>query len=831
MPIHPTTRHYKDKLLRAPYEICIERARYYTQSYKESEGTTPAMRAARALSHTLQNVTLDIQDEELLAGNRSSKLVGTVLPVERGDINTVLELELDFLTRRERQPYRISEADRRELVEDILPWWHGRTVRDGKKRAWKEQGFFFKPSYSLRSLVHRYRSLDLATLRKATAVPELSLSYARRAFNELLYNNPLLVTNVFDVQGHLILGHTNVLQTGFAGIREEALERKERALRENDRDGADFLDAVVLSCDAVREYGNRLAEYAEALAVHTDDPQRKEELAAMAERCRRVPYHPPRDFHEAVQAVWLTQVIALISYGMPAIFAVGRLDQMLYPFYAKDRERGTLDDGHATRLLEELLIKLATNLLLLPYVGKQTGNELGADSCAPTVGGLDREGNDAVNALSGLFLDAFENVKSMGNSFTIRLSEKTPDAFWKRALETFRSTSGAALYNDDLAVQALETCGVDRKDARNYGIIGCVEPTGDGDTFGCTSGNDVSLGAALEMALLDGHLRIMGRRVGLRTGNSRDFETFEQLLDAYKQQLGYLIRLIADAVDSKDRVYRDGFPNPFVSSTLKGCVENAKDMTNGGARYDFNSISGRGLGTTVDSLAAIRMFVFEERSLSMDKLLKILGKNFKGEDILRERLKHRAPKFGCGNQDVDALAQDLVNFFCAEVSRLKTIRGGVYRPGFFSYGMHVVEGLFLGATPDGRRAGEPVSNSFSPSNGAERNGPTAMLHSISSIDHRSISNGCSVNIKLSPSLFMGEERLRKMIDLVQVFFSLGGMELQPNVISSDTLRHAQQHPEEYRDLVVRVSGYSALFTDLGTPLQNEIIARTEFGRL
>ncbi len=831
MPIHPANQRYKERLLRAPYEICIERARYYTESFKETEGLSPAIRAAKALAHTLEHVTLDVRDEELIAGNRSSKQVGTVLPVERGDINTVLDLELDFLTRRERQPYVIDDADRRELVEEILPWWRGRTMRDRKKIAWRRHRLYLKPSFRPWSLYRRYRSLDLARLREATAVPDLSLSYARRAFNELLYNNPLLVTNVFDVQGHLILGHANVLKTGFIGIRERALTQKEASLRKNDRKGADFLDAVVLCCDAVESYASRLADHLETQARHTDNPERKEELAAMARRCRHVPVHPPRDFHEAVQALWMTQVVGLMSYGMPAIFAVGRLDQMLFPFYERDRREGRIDEAQATRLIEELLIKLATNLLLLPYVGKQTGNELGADSCAPTVGGLDEHGEDAVNDLSFLFLDAFENVESMGNSFTIRLSEKTPESFWKRALGTFRRTSGAALYNDDMAVQALENCGVSHKDALNYGIIGCVEPTGDGDTFGCTSGNDLSLVAALEMALLNGHLRLMGRRIGPRTGNPCRFERFEQLMDVYRKQLRFLIRFVARAVDCKDRVYRDGFPNPFVSSTLSGCVEKARDMTDGGARYDFNSISGRGLGTVVDSLMAIRRFVFEERSISMERLLESLEKNFKGDDVLRERLKTRGPTFGSGTQDADALANDIVTFFCREVSSLRTVRGGVYRPGFFSYGMHVVEGLFLGATPNGRRSGEPVSNSFSPANGAERNGPTAMLRSIASIDHRRISNGCSVNVKLSPSLFKGEERLQKMVDLVQVFFSMGGMELQPNVISSDTLRRAQQHPEEYRGLVVRVSGYSALFTDLGTPLQDEIISRTEFGRL
>ncbi len=831
MAIHPANLEYKDRVLSAPYEICIERARCYTESYRCTEREDPALRAALAFAHTLRNMTVTLGDGELLAGNRSSKLLGVVIPVERGDVNTILEMDLDFLMARKEQPFRMDPEDRRELFRDILPYWRGRTVRDRKKRLYRKNGLNFRPSLNPLALHQARKGLDTAGLRRISAVPRLRPGYVVRGIRELLHNNPAFVMNVFDVQGHLILGHGNILREGFAGVRERALSRQERARREGDRRGDVFLQAVIVCCDAVRDFAGRFSLKAEAEAAGEKDPLRKQELLDMAERMKKVPWLPPGDFHEAVQSLWFTQACATVAYGMAGIFAIGRFDQYLHPFYAADREKGVLREETAVRLLEELLIKLGSNLMVLPYAAKRTGNELGSDSCAPTVGGLDARGEDAVNDLSYRILDAFGNVKSLGNSFTIRLSEKSPRAFWDKALSVYRRTSGAALFCDETVVPALENCGMSRPDARDYGVIGCVEPTGDGNTFGCTSGNDISFAAAVEMAMLNGRLRIMGKRVGPKTGDPERFQTFDEFLDAFKKQVGFMIDTVARAVNLKDGVYRDHFPCPLVSATLSGCVESARDMTDGGADYNFGSIGGRGFGTAVDSLAAIRTFVFQEKTWSMHELLRMLECNFQGAESERQRLLNKAPRYGMDHPVADSIARDVAAFFCREVARKRTIRGGPFRPGFFSYGMHVLEGSYLGASPSGRRAGEPVSNSFSPSNGSERNGPTAMLRSIAGIDHSRISNGCAVNIKLPPRMFETDEGLEKMVQLVKGYFTSGGMELQPNVVSNATLLDAQLHPERHRDLVVRVSGYSAMFLDLGRPLQDEIIARSEFERL
>jgi len=831
MPIDPRNERLRERILSAPYEICIERARYVTQSYRQTAGEPPALRAARAFAHTLEHMSVHITDDERIVGNRSSKLLGTLIPIERGDINTVLDLELELPPPADCKPFQISPEDKRELLDELLPYWQGKTVRDRKKALWRANGLFTRPAYTPSSWWRRARGLDLMRIHRALAAPKLSLKYIHKGLDELIYNNPAFVMNVFDVQGHLILGHKQILREGFAGVRSRALSRLPQVRQEKDAEGQAFLEAVVLSCDAIRDFAARYALEAERLAAETADPTRRQELLAVAERCRHVPFDPPRDFREAVQAFWLTQVGAGVAYGMGGIFAVGRLDQHLYPYYAADKAAGRLTDEEAVAWIEELLIKLSANLLLLPAVGKRTSNELGADSCTPTIGGVTRDGDDAVNELSYLILDAFTNVESLGNSFTIRLGRQSPKAFWVKALEAYRHTSGAALFCDEVTIEALERCGTSLADARDYGVIGCVEPTGDGNTFGCTSGNDISLVGALEMTLLNGTLRIMGRRVGPKTGDPRRFATFAEFMAAYKQQVAFMIAFVVKGTNLKDQVYVEGFPSPYVSATLDGCVANARDMTAGGAAYNYGSVSARGLGTVTDSLAAIKHVVFDRREMSMGQLIGALNRNFRRADRVRRRLVNEAPKYGCDDDRADAIAKDVAEFFCQEVSRHRTIRGGVYRPSFFSYGMHVLEGLFLGATPDGRRAGEPVSNSFSPANGSERKGPTAMLRSVAKINHTLISNGCAVNMKLMPSLLKDGPSVEKLLALVRGYFAMGGMEVQFNVVSNETLRDAQHHPDRHRGLVVRVSGYSAYFTDLGKPLQDEIIQRTAFGEM
>lgn len=822
---------YRQLILQAPYEICIERARSVTASYRESSGAHPSLRAARAFERCTREMSLRILDCEGIVGHPTSKLVSAALPVERGDVNRVLELEIDNLLGRERQPYRIEPAARAELEQEILPYWRGRTVRDRRKELLDRGELRVSPALSARSMLERWRSLDLRPFVDMAKTPKLQPLRSLEELREISYDCPAAVMNSFDVQGHLVLGDKNVLAGGLQAIRGRAASRRERCEAAGDAEGRAFCDGVIVCCDAMKALGERYGALARRLASQEPAPARREELEAMARRSARVPWQRPRDFREAVQALWLTQVGAIVAHGMTGIFAVGRPDQYLWPFYEADRRSGVIDRPTATAILCELLVKLSTNLLILPTVGKSTGSELAADSQAVTVGGIDRAGRDATNELSYLFLDAVARVRGLGNTFTIRVSEHSPAAWLRKATDTYRVTSGPALFNDEKVVEALESCGCTTEDARDYAVIGCVEPTPEGNTFGCTSGNDISLAGALEMTLLSGRLRLVGKQVGPDTGDPRSFERFDQLLEAYEQQVSFLVEAVGQAVRLKDQVYAEGYHNPYVSMTLDGCLERARDMTCGGARYNFSSISARGLGTAVDSLAAMETALFTERRFAMDELLDALDRNFRGHEPMRQVLLCRMPKYGTDDPRADAIAARVVDHFCGEVERQRCFRGGRFRPGFFSYGMHVLEGSLLGATPDGRRAGQPISNSLSPTNGAERAGPTGVLNSVAKLGHHRIANGSALNMRLLPSLFATEERREKLGAMLRGYFDAGGMEVQLNVVDDATLRAAQRDPERYRDLVVRVSGYSAFFTDLGRAIQDEIIGRTAFGAL
>ena len=817
---------YRQNILDAPYEICVERARYYTESYKSTEGQDPHIRAAKALAHTIDNMSLYILPEEAIVGNRSSKLVATVIPVERGEINLVLELELDRLQKRPDRPFHISPSEKRELREAILPYWNGKTVRDHKRRLWQKNGLWFPLNTGPAALLQRIRTFGLGAIANQVKQAGGNPKLMARAGREIPLNNPGLVMNVFDTQGHLVIGHVNMIKEGFKGTHARAKAGLEHA--GDDASARAFLEAVMICSDAARRYAERMAELADREAAACSDPGRAEELHAIAERCRRVPWETPRDFREAVQFVWFTQVMALISYGIVGVFALGRVDQYLWPFLEADLASGVIDEEGALALIEELIIKLSYNLLVLPPYGKDTGSELGADNMAVTIGGVGRDGEDATNQLSWMFLRATESMKSMSNSISFRISEKSSDDWVEAVVGAHRSSNGPSIFNDDAIVLALADTGYTIEDARDYAIIGCVEPTSDGNTYGCTSGNDISLVGALEMTLNNGKLLMLGRKVGPATGDPRSFNTFDEFLGAFKKQISASVDLIAEGTKLKDQVYAEHYPCPFISTTLLGCVDNARDATRGGAKYNFDSISARGLATAVDSLAAIRQAVFEEKTLTMDELVGATLNDFKNRKALRQRLKTRAPKFGVDDDRADGLAREIAEHFCREVMKHKTDRGGIFRPSFFSYGMHVFEGSMLAATPDGRQAGEAISNSLSPTNQADGKGPVAALRSVSKIDHRLIPNGSSTNIKLMPTLLEKETGLKKVAAMLRAYFKQGGQQVQFNVISNELLKKAQQNPEQYKDLVVRVSGYSAYFVDLGKPVQDDIIARSSF---
>jgi pyruvate formate-lyase/glycerol dehydratase family glycyl radical enzyme len=829
-------RKLKQRLLASPYEIDIERARFYTRVWKEMEDGPPCLRAARALEETLRNMTIRIEDDELLVGVKTAKGLAGVIPVERGEFNTVIAHELDRLTSRKRHCFHIGEEERRELMEEILPYWKGKTARERKIRIWKDEGLYEPQSLNpaaMRRIVKGMGWKNLAKLGKLTMGGSLkSAAKLRSMGRELSGLRPNLALTVFDVQGHLVPGHKRVLELGFEGIAEKARERMQSLdpSAEGYEHSRDFLEAVQVVAEAVCEYSQRYADLAESMAREAEE-ERRTELLDIAGRCSRVPAKPPRTFMEALQCIWMTQVAMCISYGMAEILSLGRVDQYLYPYYRADVEAGRIDRHQALEAVEDFYVKLATFLIMLVEIGKDTASEMGVGSNTITIGGLDREGKDATNELSYIFLEAHENLKALANNLCIRISAETPRDFLLRACESYNYTSGQAFFNDELITGELSADGFAREDARDYSIVGCVEPTSTGNAFACTAGNDISLVGVLEMALSEGRAVLTGTRIGAATPDPATFRGMDDVKNAFEEQLAAGVEKLVRAVEAKDRAHAESFPSPLVSATLEGCLENAADMTRGGAKYNYGSITGRGLGTVANSLAALDWAVFGRQALSMQEMVGHLRDNFAGAETLRRELLGKAPKYGTDDPVVDELAAWVTEVFCREVRKHPCGRGGFYRPGIFSYGVHVADGMSLGATPDGRKAGEPVSNGISPVNATETGGPTAVLQSAASAGSALLSDGTALNIKLSPSLLDTGEKAEKLASMIEAYFAMGGRHVQFNVVDSDTLRDAQAHPEKYPDLVVRVSGYCAFFTDLGRSIQDDIIARTEFTNL
>jgi len=736
------------------------------------------MRTARALEETLRNMTIRVEPDEQLVGVRTEKHLGVVLPVERHGEEILTTNPSLVGGKTAAAGSKLSEEELRELNEDIFPYWRDKTVARLKEDLWKQAGFYNEESGML-------------------LTSELGMA-------------------LLDTQGHVIPGYKRVLKLGFRGIidmaRRELLKLDEKG--EDYRSRKDFLEAVDIVGKAVCDYSERYANLADEMAKNAEG-SRQAELHEIAERCRRVPAEPPRTFMEALQSLWMTQVALTISYGIGDVFSVGRVDQYLYRYYRADLEAGRITREKALESIEEYFLKLCTSILPASY--------------NVTVGGVDRDGEDATNDVSYLFLETIENLGGLNQNVSVRISPKTPKDFLLRAWKAHRHTAGVAFYNDDIVIRDLLADGYAIEDARDYSLVGCVEPTSTGNDFSYTAGNAISIVRVLDLTLNGGCSFLSGdRRLGAPTLPAVSFKTFEEVKNAFAEQMAFCVEQCVRAAELKDQVFAENFPSPLLSATIEGCVESGKDITRGGARYGNGHVGTQGLATVANSLAAIQWAVFEQKIMTMEELIGLLYNNYEGAEPLRQRLLHQAPKYGNDDNPADELAGWVVEVFCGEVRKHKCARGGIYRPLILSTGFQVFEGMFCPATPDGRRAGEPVSDGISPAHGTERNGLTAVLSSAASAGKALVSDGTTLTLHLSPSLVKTDAELEKMAHLLETFFKLGGRQVQFTPVDADTLRDAQAHPEKYSDLTVKVSGYSAIFADLPTSLQNDIIDRTEF---
>ncbi|MHA1733245.1 MAG: glycyl radical protein [Promethearchaeota archaeon] len=829
--LHPKNQVQKERLLDATHWLCMERAKYYTDSFKKTEGLHPAVRVAKALRNTLEHMTVKIYPEELLVGNRSSHLIAPPIAPERGDMTMVLEYLLPVV--RKKQGYKISREHKRWLFKEIIPYWRGKAVRDLKVRAFEERGLNSKLQLKkgglkrIREAFGLKQILNLVVDPNSTWKEKVSFFFHLprwiRAVKVGTADNVKGRGRCIDTQAHIVVGHKNVLKYGFRGLKERAERRLETATSEDQRG---FLEGVAIACEAIRDFSLRFAVLARDMAGREADEGRRRELLDIAGMCERVPWEPPTTFHEALQAMWFTQNAVIISYGAGSGITPGRVDQLLYLFYASDVEGGKLTPDEALRLVEEFIIKINNNVVIWPNLLGLRLNHLGSDIENITMGGVGPDGSDATNELSYLFLEGVKNTK-LATSASFRFSENTPDEFVRRVVALHTHTNSPALFNDEVIVPALVRDGYSVEAARDYCLVGCVEPSGNGDTYGATGGTKLYFPTILDLVFNRGRTTFFGTQDTPDTGDPTQFKDFDEFMGAFYAQLQAVLDAVTEATILRDEIWAKNYPNPLISCTIDGCIDSATDATAGGAFYKFQAVGGGGLGTCVDSLAAIKKFVYEEKKVKMAELVEALGTNFRDKEKLRQVLAH-GPKYGNDDDYVDSIAVELVDRFSEMVFAKKLPRGGHFKSSFISYGLNVYEGALEPATPDGRMAGEPLSNSISPSNGAEVNGPTAAFNSVAKIDHTKVGYGDSLNMRFPPFLVQSEKGRQYFRDLVLGFFQKGGMHVQVNTTGSEVLRDAQLHPEKYEDLIVRVSGYAAYFTRLGKAIQDDIIDRVEF---
>jgi formate C-acetyltransferase len=777
----------RDGMLCTP-ELCLERGYLITQSYQETESEPPVMRRARALEKILKEMTIHIEDGELIVGRTTSKRRGGPLIPE---VNSDWYLkEMDSISTREWDRFSpLAEEDKAKMRE-FLPYWKGKSLYDKWRAIVPEDAL--KLNFKIQAPVGAYSS-----------------------------NNMHLA--------HTSVDYERVLNEGLNSIQkdvDEALGKLNLAEIE-DFQKFQFLRAVKITLEAANGLAKRYAELARGLADREADTQRKAELARIAEACDRVPNYPARSFYEALQSAWFVYIVLMIEGWGPGM-SFGRLDQYLYPFYRKDIEAGEITEEEARELIALLYIKL--NESVTPFSDEVVRDNPGFAMLSNiTLGGVTREGGDAVNELSYLFLDVEKDVRLHSEDLVIRVNRNNPDAFLMKACEVARLLRGKLKFvSDNTVIQQLLSDGKPLEYARDYIVTGCNTPTVPACSLDLP-GAIFNLPLMLELALNNGVSRVTGEQIGPRTGDPRRFKSYEEVWNAYRKQVETLLPVIMLLKNSDRQLFAEFAPCPFQSALTHGCLEKGIDIVNGGtAPYLAQPISAGGAPNVGDSLAAIKKAVFEDKKITMGRLIEALNKNFEGEEEIRHILKS-APKFGNDDDYVDAIVSEVLIHLGNEAARYQAFAGARSNLAAMAVTTNVPLGRMVGALPDGRRAGEPLSEGgISPYQGRNVSGPTATMRSVAKLDHIKLTGGSVLNMRFNPDVLKDEPKMRKFASLIRTYCETGGYLVQFNVVSSDMLRDAQRHPEKYRDLLVRVATYSAYFVELGAELQNDIIARTEF---
>nr|MDO8082862.1 pyruvate formate lyase family protein [Candidatus Freyarchaeota archaeon] len=630
------------------------------------------------------------------------------------------------------------------------------------------------------------------------------------------------------IPGHLVPDYPKPLRIGFKGIKEEAEKELKRAVEQEKKD---FLRAVIICCEAVKEFTHRYAEEARKLAEAESDAKRKGELLEMARICDKVPWNPAGSFWEAVQGVWFTHMLCNIAESyIGAGLSHGRFDQYMFPYYDKDIKEGKLTRDQAKGILECFWVK---HNYAYDYFGLHLGRQgiTSGYGQLMTISGLGPDGKDATNDLSWLLVDVIEEMNLLEPKTNIRIHKDTPDDFLMRLVESINRCKGGSpslLNFDSICVKALEWEGLSHEEALDYGVVGCLENTSQGNDRSGTVDVNVNLAKPIELVLNNGKDVLTGEQIGPETGDPASFKTFDEFLNAYKIQLKNCLRLLIELNMDFDTLRATYEGVPYLSAIVGDCIKKGKDVNAGGPKYNFTTVEGVGIATATDSLAAVKKLVYEDKKITMQELAQAIKTDFIGNEKLRQMLINDAPKFGNDDDYVDLIGRDISRFWSEEVFKYQApVSGRRFRAGYLSWNYFIDWAPKTASTPDGRVRGTYLSNGVQPVQGRDKSGPTASLKSVAKLGFDVTPNGASCVIQLSPSSLRDKEHLKKLASLLRAFDILGGTALMTNVIDSATLREAQKNPEKYLNLLVRVTGYSAYFVTLGKAIQEEIIARTE----
>lgn len=750
-------RKLRKQSLETEPHIYMERADLETDAYMMYEGSVsvPELRAL-SFKHFMENKTLCINDGELIVGEKGD---GPQAAPSFPELCCHTVEDMKIMNARDLIYFRVSEEDLKLQEEKIIPFWEKRSVR------------------------HKIL---------ANMTEEWKNAYAAGIFTEFMEQRG---------PGHTV-GSEKIYKKGFLDYKNDIIEARNNLDFLNDKEAFDKksqLNAMEICCDAIMILGERYAAYARELAEKETDETRKAELLQIAANCDVVPAHAPQTFWQAIQMYWFVHLGVTTELNPWDAYSPGRFDQHLNPFYLKDTEEGILDDEKALELLECLWVKF-NNQPAPPKVGvtlKESGTY--TDFANFNTGGITPEGENGVNDVSYLILDCMDEMKLLQPSSNVQISKKTPQKFLKRACEISRKGWGQpAFYNTEAIIQELLNAGKTIEDARRGGTSGCVETGAFGNEAYILTGY-FNLPKILELTLYNGYDIVSKKQIGLPLGYAKDFKSYEELFDAYKKQIEYLVDIKIEGSNVIEKIYAEYMPAPFLSVITNDCISKGKDYNAGGARYNTNYLQGVGIGTITDSLAAIKYNVFDEKKFTMEELVDAMEHNFEGYDMIANLVRNKTPKYGNDDDYADDIMKDVFNFYQKTVTGRPNMKGGTYRINMLPTTCHVYFGEVMNASPNGRLAQKPVSEGISPEKGADTHGPTAVIKSCSKMDHLR-TGGTLLNQKFTPSVVKGEEGLDNMANLVRSYFNMDGHHIQFNVIDRETLIQAQKHPDEYKDL-------------------------------